>query len=212
MMKCELKFKILEKKNANRIDPTKLKILEIKVDFENNTNKLVEEHKETENKPIEEQWVNLKKIILEAGTKILLKGKEGGRKSWISQELIDLINKRRKLKNVVDERGKKEYRKLRNEIIRRSKKGKEEYLNEICEEINRELIVNNLDKAYGMVKKFFGEGKKKTSIIKDEKGQLLYEEKEIVNRWKEYLQKLYGDEPMSENIMNVNDDNVKKRD
>lgn len=166
MMKCELKFKKLEKKNANKISSSKLKIPDIKVDFENNTNKLVEEHKELKNKPIQEQWVNLKKIILETGTKILLKGKEGGRKLWISQEVIDLINKRRKFKNAIDEEGQKEYRKLRNEIIRRSKKEKEKYLNEICKEINRELIVNNLDKAYGMVKTFFGEGKKKASIIK----------------------------------------------
>ncbi|VVC35306.1 Hypothetical protein CINCED_3A013573, partial [Cinara cedri] len=109
------------------------------------------EHKEMGNKPIEEQWVNLKKIILETGTKILLKGKKDGRKPWISQEVINLINKRRKFKNAVDEEGQKEYRKLRNEIIR-SKREKEEFLNEICEEINRELIANNLDKAYGMVK------------------------------------------------------------
>ncbi|VVC41133.1 Reverse transcriptase domain [Cinara cedri] len=106
--------------------------------------------------------------------------------------------KQRKFKNAIDEEGQKEYRKLRNEIIRNIRE-KDEYLNEICEEINRELIANNLDKAYRMVRKLFGEGKKKASIIKDEKSQLLYEEKEIVNRWKEYLQKLYGDEPMNGN-------------
>lgn len=59
-----------------------------------------------------------------------------------------------------------------------------------------------------MVKKLFGEGKKKASIIKDKKGQLLYEEKEIVNRWKEYIQKLYGDEPMNENIKNINEEQI----
>lgn len=139
MMKCELKFKKLEKKNANRIDSSKLKIQDIKLDFENNTNKMIEEHKEMENKPIKEQWENLKRIILGTGTKILLKGKEGGRKPCISQEVIDLINKGRKLKNAVDEKGQKKYRKLRNEIIRRSKKEKEKYLYEICDEINREL-------------------------------------------------------------------------
>ncbi|VVC32955.1 Reverse transcriptase domain [Cinara cedri] len=146
----------------------KLKIPDIKVEFENNTNKLVEEHKEMGNKGyLLVTHLNFF-LILETGTKILLKGKEDGRKPWIRQETTNLINKRRKFKNVIDEE----------------------------------------DKAYGMVRKFFGKGKKKSSIIKDEKGQLLYEEKEIVNRWKEYLQKLYGDEPMNGNIMNDNEEHI----
>lgn len=66
---CELKFKKLEKKNANK-NLFKLKIPDIKTNFENNTNKLVKEDKEIGNKPIEEQRINLKKIILETGTKI----------------------------------------------------------------------------------------------------------------------------------------------
>lgn len=79
-------------------------------------------------------------------------------------------------------------------------KEKEKYMNEICEEIDQELQRNNLDKAYGLVKKFFGD-KRKASGIKDEHGQYLLEENEIAQRWKRYVDKLYGNEELTENLI-----------
>lgn len=152
----------------------------------------------------------MKKTIINTAQDVLKKDQVEPRKPWISEEVIELINERRKYKTRDDEEGKRTYRKLRNEIIRKSKRDKDTYLNEICAEINNELNADNLDKAYGMVKKFFGETKKKSQGIQNESGQFLYEEKEIAKRWKTYIEKLYGDNDMDENTLeneNQLDDN-----
>lgn len=131
----------------------------------------------------------MKKGILNAAEAVLKKDNTTERrKPWISEEVVELIHERRKYKTVQDEVGQRTYRSLRNEINRKCKRDKEKHLNDICEEINNELNADNLDKAYGMVNKFFGETKKKSSGIQNENGQLLYEEKEIAQRWKEYIE------------------------
>lgn len=42
------------------------------------------------------------------------------RKSWISQEVVQIINEREKFKSTSDVDGKQKYCRLRNEIIRKS--------------------------------------------------------------------------------------------
>lgn len=200
MMQCELKYKKLTKKKTKPIEISKLKDPIVKRDFESKTNNALERY-DFENKTIEEQWTELKKTIINTAQDVLKKDQVEPRKPWISEEVIELINERRKYKTRDDEEGKRTYRKLRNEIIRKSKRDKDTYLNEICAEINNELNADKLDKAYGMVKKFFGETKKKSQGIQNESGQFLYEEKEIAKRWKTYIEKLYGDNDMDENTL-----------
>lgn len=56
-----------------------------------------------------------------------MKGKKPN-KSWITSNIIDLIEKRRKYKHRTDFYGKLKCRNLRNRINRESKKAKEEWL------------------------------------------------------------------------------------
>lgn len=49
-------------------------------------------------------------------------------------------------------------------------------------EINKGLIADNFDEAFGMVKKFYGEAKKKLSRLKVESGQLLYEKRKVASK------------------------------
>lgn len=51
------------------------------------------------------------------------------------------------------------YRKLKNAINRDCKKSKEVFLNNICQDINETLKMGQMDKAYGMVRRFFKERK-----------------------------------------------------
>lgn len=73
---------------------------------------------------MEEQWIELKKGILEIAEDVLKNDISEGRKPWISKEVVELINERRNFKNATDQNGKQKYRRLRNEIIRKSKKDK----------------------------------------------------------------------------------------
>lgn len=68
------------------------------------------------------------------------KGKEN-RKEWISQEVVDMINERRKYKNSNNEEDEKKYKIIRNKIIRKVKQDKKKYLLGICEDINSSMEV-----------------------------------------------------------------------
>ncbi|KAI5718650.1 hypothetical protein M8J77_024598 [Diaphorina citri] len=197
MMHAELKYKKLEKKKVKKYDFSKLKNERVKEEYERRTNSMAERNI-TEDMTIENEWNNIKEGILKTADNLLKSEPNTKRKPWISEEVINLINERRNFKNRNDDESKQRYRALRNEIVRKSRRDKETYLNDICEEIDLHLNTNNLDKGYGLVKKFFGDKKNKTSGIKDENGQYLYEEKEIARRWRKYIEQLYGDEEMCE--------------
>lgn len=67
-----------------------------------------------------------------------------------------MINEKRKYKNVTDQNGVKKYKKLKNAMNRECKK-KRSVLNNICQDINEALNLGLKDKAYEMVKRYFGE-------------------------------------------------------
>jgi len=81
---------------------------------------------------IEEKGGNIKRCILNNAGEVLGKSKETKRKEWINEEILEMINERRKYKNATDQRGKEKYRKLKNAINRECKKSKEVFLNNIC--------------------------------------------------------------------------------
>lgn len=198
IMTVELKFKKLQKKKSRCIDLGKLKTPRIKEVFEQKTDKILEKNNTNMTETIEDIWNKIKEGISKAAKDVLMKEHQNKRKTWLSDEVLKLIDERKKYKSATTDQGKQAYRRLKNEVIRKSRRDKENFLNEICEEIDIEFKVNNLDKAYGMVKQFFDEKKNKTCAIKDVRGELVYEEKQITKRWKEYLEKLYGDEDVVE--------------
>jgi len=54
------------------------------------------------------------------------------------------------------------------------------------------------EEAYKTVKKFFGQYKPRAGGIEDNNGKILWEQKDIVKRWKEYLEILYEGETLKE--------------
>ncbi|VVC40988.1 Hypothetical protein CINCED_3A024301 [Cinara cedri] len=98
---------------------------------------------------------------------------------------------RRKYKNLNSTEGQKIYRALRNLIIRKSKEAKEKYLKENCSDIETFMKTGRREEAYKMVKKFFGQYKLRVGGIEYNNGKMLWEQKDIAKRWKEYLKILY---------------------
>uniref|UniRef100_A0A8D8Z0H2 Craniofacial development protein 2 n=1 Tax=Cacopsylla melanoneura TaxID=428564 RepID=A0A8D8Z0H2_9HEMI len=203
MMHSELKYKKLTKKNRTNIEVSKLKNIRIRQEYKGKTELIVNDQsiEDLQQKPVDEQWKVVKEGILKTANELLKDQNESAKKPWITEEIVDMIEERRKWKSVSSDEGKATYRRLKNEIVSKCRRAKEEYMNGICEEIDTELKVDNLDKAYGMVKKFFGEKKNKTTGIQDEKGQYLYDEEDVARRWKEYLEKLYGNEDMDNEVL-----------
>ncbi len=86
------------------------------------------------------------------------------KKPWVTQDLLDLCNKRRNLKNQKAEKeGAKKYRVVNKQIRKGMKNAKEEWIKDQCQEIEHNLKVNNTKKAYQLVKELTN---KKANAVK----------------------------------------------
>ncbi|CAI6352699.1 unnamed protein product [Macrosiphum euphorbiae] len=173
----------------------KLKNEEIRSDFNEELNNLLQEANSNKNQDNDKvEWEKLRDTMTKAAEKHLKFTKEMPTKPWINNEIIDLIEKRRKYKNAVSEEGIAEYKNYRNLVNREAKKAKEEWLNNICKDIDSCLTKGLSDKAYKNIKRFFREFKDKTTILRGTDGKIITEGKKKLEVWKQYIEKLYGND------------------
>ena len=115
------------------------------------------------------------------------------KKPWVTNDVLDLCDKRRELKkkkNVTE--GAKEYRAINQEVKKAMKKAKENWIDEQCQSIEDNLKKNNSKKAYQLVKDLTSTKKVRTSTIQNKDGKSLTEDQEILKRWTEYCSELYN--------------------
>ena len=144
---------------------------------------------EAEDEGVERCWRVLQDALVSAAEEIIPKEKRRGRKAWMTDEILDLMEKRRKVKNVSEER----YRELDRNIRQMCKEKKEQWLGEMCEEVE---LLKNVDSRLMTEKIREITGKRRTArstIVKDKNGNILTERKEVLKRWEEYVGELYGD-------------------
>ncbi|GFN78190.1 RNA-directed DNA polymerase from mobile element jockey-like [Plakobranchus ocellatus] len=111
-------------------------------------------------------------------------------KKWINKEIIDLMEERRKSKNV-----EAKYRDLNRNIKIKCNAAKEEWMNQQCQELEKKL---NIDSKFINAKITDVSGKKikccSPGCIKSKDGTMLMEKKEMPNRWLEYVEDLFIDD------------------
>ena len=74
-------------------------------------------------------------------------------KTWVTAEILDLCDKRRKLrKNRFEPEGSEKYKEVNNNIKSCMKKAKENWMGEQCSEIEENLRKNNSKRAYQVMK------------------------------------------------------------
>ena len=88
--------------------------------------------------------------------------------------------------------GSEKYREVNNNIKRCMKKAKENWIGEQCSEIEENLRKNNYKRAYQLVKDLTTVKQGETTTVQDRSRKCLTEEREILNRWKEYYTELYN--------------------
>ena len=105
------------------------------------------------------------------------------RKKWITDDIFEMCDKRRELKNKKhDARGRSQYRDINNKIRKAIKQAKENWIEEQCEEIDVNLTKNNTKWAYQIVKDLTTTKKGRASTIQDKSGKSLTEDQEILTR------------------------------
>jgi len=91
-------------------------------------------------------------------------------------------------------------------IIRKSKAAIEKYLEVKCEEIDILMKMGKIEKAYKTVKRFFRVRTPKGGAIENKEGEIIYERKQVVDRWKEYIEALYNEEELVvQDLEKIND-------
>ena len=143
---------------------------------------------------VEKRWKGLKEAVIESA-KVHIgfrKGREA-KKPWITQEMLEKMEERRKWKSRNTVHGKKKYRQLNNELRRETQKAKEKWWDRECSELEELDARGRSDLVYAKVKKLSAKKNvsSKSTTIKDDTGKLLTDPEEVRKRWKEYIEMLY---------------------
>ena len=133
-------------------------------------------------------WMEVHNIVPEAVIKIIPKKKKCKKANWLSEEALQIAEKRREAKG---KREKERYTHLSAEFQRIARRDKTAFLCEECketEENNRMGKTRNLFKKIRDTKGIFH---KKMGSIKDTNSMDLTEAEGIKKRWQEYTEELY---------------------
>ena len=131
----------------------------------------------------EELWTEVHNTVQEAVTKTIAKRKKCEKAKWLSEEALQIAEKR-------EMKGKEErerYTQLNSEFQRIARRDKKNFLNEQCEEIEKNSRMGktrNLFKKSGDIRGIFDAD---MGIRKDRNGKDLTEAQEI-KRWQEYTE------------------------
>lgn len=186
--KCNIRFKKRNTGKKNKWSLEKLK--------EDEGKKLFQSELEKRSKEKEPRtWEEIKTILKELSDKVLGKHKFEPRKPWMTQNILEMINERNGLRKEDYEK----YKQLKNKITEECRKAKNIWLEENCKEIEYCLRKNNTDRAYTKVKSLQPTTRTRSNIVKNKEGKLLFENEQVSDRWKEYMEELYEGEEVSNN-------------
>ena len=141
---------------------------------------------------VEETTGKFNAVMTETASDIL--GKHRKKKQpWVTDEMLELCDKRRDLKKRKHTaNGEEAYREINKKIRKGMKDAKEDWVQKQCTAVEENLKRNNSKKAYQTVKELTQQRQSRISTIQDKEGNCLTEEKDILNRWTEYCTELYN--------------------
>ena len=136
----------------------------------------------------EELWMEVHDIVEETRNKTTPKKKKCKKAKWLSEEALQIAEKRREVKG----KGKKErYKHLNAEFQRIARRDKKAFLSDQYKEIEEN---NRMGKTRNLFKKISdtkGTCHAKMGSIKDRNGMDQTEAEDIKKRWQEYMEELY---------------------
>ena len=206
-----VKLKKFNKKGKRvRYDFERLKDYLTAMDYRSQTN-LELETIEDEACNVNQRWQQLKESVLKSANEVLgQKTMTSNRKPWVTTEMIDRMEERRRWKNVNSDEGRKKYRELNNQLRRATDKARQKWWEEQCQELEVLEKSGRSDLLYQKVTQLTKNQrkKKKTACIKDKDGRKLTEPDAVCSRWKQYIEQLYDKEnkPTEDAVKNEEED------
>ena len=133
----------------------------------------------------EEVWTDVHDIVQEVVIKTILKNKKCKRAKWLSEEVLQIAEKRREAKG---KREKEKYTYLNTEFQRIARRDQKAFLSDQCKEIEES---NRMGKTIDLYKKIIdtkGTFHAKMGTIKDRNRMDLTEAEDIEKRWQKYTE------------------------
>ena len=127
-------------------------------------------------------------IVQEAGMKTIPKKKKCKKPKWLSEEALQIVEKRREAKG----KGEKErYTQLNAGFQRRARRDKKAFPSDQCKEIEENNRMGKTRDLFKKIKDTKGTFHAKMGTIEDRNGMDLTEAEDIKKRWQEYTEELY---------------------
>ena len=135
----------------------------------------------------EELWTEVRDTVQEAVTKTIPKKKKCKKAEWLSEEALQITEKRREAKG----KGEKErYTHLNAEFQRIARRDKKAFLSDQSKEIEENNRMRKTRDLFKKIRDTKGTFHEKMGTIMDRNGMDLTEAEDI-KRWQEYTEKLY---------------------
>ena len=126
--------------------------------------------------------------IQEGGIKTILKKKKYKKSKWLSEEALQIAEKRREAKG----KGEKEkYSHLNAEFQRIARRDTKAFLSDQCKEIEENNRMGKTRDLFKKTRDTKGTFHAKMGTIKDRNGRKLTEAEDIKKKWQEYTEELY---------------------
>ena len=126
-------------------------------------------------------------IVQEAVIKTIPKEKKCKKAKWLSEEALQIAEKRRKEKG----KGERERYTHLNAEFQRARRDKKAFLSEQCKEMEENNRMGKSRDLFKKIRDIKGTFHAKMGTIKDRDGKDITETEEIKKRWQEYPEELY---------------------
>uniref|UniRef100_H3B0L2 Reverse transcriptase domain-containing protein n=1 Tax=Latimeria chalumnae TaxID=7897 RepID=H3B0L2_LATCH len=204
LITIRLRLKVTEKVLKTKIyDMDKLKEPDTRKEYKEtmrkNISSLVKEEMNAE-----ETWNSIKNGIMRATEQVLGYKAKMKKLRWMTDEVLQLSNKRRKLKENKKEDAslRAEYNRLTREIKQKAKRDGNNWISEQCKEAEEYVKRNATQGLYRKIRELSGTLEFKMSAVKDKSRQIIEDEQ----GWKEYFEELYNvQNPADEKLPSTNE-------
>ena len=120
--------------------------------------------------------------------KTILKKKKGKKAKWLSEEALQIAEKRREAKG---KGGKARYTHLNAEFQKIARKDKKAFLSDQCKAIEENNRMEKTRYLFKKIRNTKGTFHAKMGTVKDRNSMNLTEAEDIKKRWQEYTEELY---------------------
>ncbi|XP_060531543.1 uncharacterized protein LOC132705128 [Cylas formicarius] len=135
-------------------------------------------------------WDSLKKTMNSVSQNILGYRQSVPKNKWMTEEILRLMDERRKHKNVNPD----QYSLLNSRIRSEIRKAKRKWLEQECQEIERLQQIHDTHREHKKLKEVAGIYKTKAPIVLvNDKNEIILEKDERRRMWEQYIRKLFQD-------------------